>query len=146
MPVQKITRKLIESLTPPTTAEKEFYWDTELKGFGVVITARGKKTFIINYTNRDNRYRRKTLGDCNKISVEQARTIAKDLFHDIAKGSDPIAEEAAYREEPTFAQAIADYYAQHMSTHCAASTLKTERRRIERVLLPAFGPRVVPSG
>jgi integrase len=145
MPVRKITRKLIESLTPPTTSEKEFYWDTELKGFGVVITARGKKTFIINYTNRDNRYRRKTLGDCNKISVEQARTIAKDLFHDIAKGIDPIEEEASYREEQTFQQAIEEYYSQYMKTHAAASTLRTERYRIDRVLIPTFGTRKISS-
>ena len=85
MPVQKITRKFVDALELPTSAQKEFYWDTELKGFGVVVTERGKKTFIINYTNDENRYRRKTIGDCQKLSVEKARSIAKDLFHDIAK-------------------------------------------------------------
>jgi hypothetical protein len=81
MPVQKITRKFVDAVEPPTSTQKEFYWDTELKGFGVVVTERGKKTFIINYATKDNRYRRKTIGDCNKLSVEQARSIAKDLFH-----------------------------------------------------------------
>jgi integrase len=145
MPIQKITRKFVDAVEAPTSAQKEFYWDTELKGFGVVVTERGKKTFIINYATKDNRYRRKTIGDCNKLSVEQARTIAKDLFHDIAKGIDPIEEEASYREEQTFQQALEDYYNQYMKTHCAASTLKTERRRIDRVLIPTFGTRKISS-
>jgi integrase len=145
MPVQKITRKFVDAVEPPTSTQKEFYWDTELKGFGVVVTERGKKTFIINYATKDNRYRRKTIGDCNKLSVEQARSIAKDLFHDIAKGIDPIEEEASYREEQTFQQALEDYYNQYMKTHCAASTLKTERRRIDRVLIPTFGTRKISS-
>ncbi|MFN7227109.1 MAG: tyrosine-type recombinase/integrase [Holosporales bacterium] len=160
MPVQKITRKFVDVPVgvadkifkratrvgePPTSTQKEFYWDTELKGFGVVVTERGKKTFIINYTTKDNRYRRKTIGDCNKLSVEQARTIAKDLFYDIAKGIDPIAEEASYREEQTFQQALEDYYSQYMKTHAAASTLRTERYRIDRVLIPTFGARKISS-
>ena len=145
MPVQKITRKFVDAVEPPTSTQKEFYWDTELKGFGVVVTERGKKTFIINYATKDNRYRRKTIGDCQKLSVEQARSIAKDLFHDIAKGIDPIEEEASYREEQTFQQALEDYYSQYMKTHCAASTLKTERRRINRVLVPTFGTRKISS-
>lgn len=145
MPVQKITRKFVDALEPPTSTQKEFYWDTELKGFGVVVTERGKKTFIINYATKDNRYRRKTLGDCNKLSVEQARSIAKDLFHDIAKGIDPIEEEASYREEQTFQQAIEEYYSQYMKTHSAASTLRTERYRIDRVLIPTFGTRKISS-
>lgn len=145
MPVQKITRKFVDALEPPTSAQKEFYWDTELKGFGVVVTERGKKTFIINYTNDENRYRRKTIGDCQKLSVEQARGIAKDLFHDIAKGIDPIEEESKICKEQTFQQAIENYYTDYIKTHCAPSTVKTERRRIDRVLIPAFGKRRVSS-
>lgn len=145
MPVQKITRKFIDALSAPTSAPKAFYWDSELKGFGVVVTERGKKTFVINYTNEENRYRRKTIGDCQKLSVEQARTIAKNLFYDIAKGIDPIEEESKICKEQTFQQAIENYYTDYIKTHCAPSTIKTERRRIDRVLIPAFGKRRVSS-
>ena len=37
MPTLKLTEKAVENLPPPVEQAQEYYWDTELKGLGVVV-------------------------------------------------------------------------------------------------------------
>lgn len=47
----KITKRFVESVTPDS--EKVIiFWDSELKGFGVVIRPGGRQTYCIQYRNK----------------------------------------------------------------------------------------------
>ena len=45
----------------PATGNK-IYYDTEVKGFGLRVTAAGAKSFILNYYTNSGRERRYTIG------------------------------------------------------------------------------------
>ena len=63
MATGKITKRSVEGLT--IAERKEVYlWDSDLKGFGVKITPKGKRVYLIQYKTRlgKTRTRRVTIG------------------------------------------------------------------------------------
>ncbi|MBT4432615.1 MAG: DUF4102 domain-containing protein, partial [Nitrospinaceae bacterium] len=44
----KITKKRVDRLKPPSTGNK-VYWDEDLRGFGLRVTAKGAKSYVLNY-------------------------------------------------------------------------------------------------
>lgn len=102
----KITKTVIDRLKPPPSGQA-FLRDTELKGFGVRVTANGAVAFIVE-KRIDGRVRRKTLGRFGVLTVEQARRLAQGFLGDVAKGENPIAKkEAARVRQVTLADAFA---------------------------------------
>ena len=99
---EKITKRLVDAYS--ATGRLEYIWDTEVKGFGLLITPAGSKSFILNYRNKDNRSRRKTIGKYGHLTVEQAREKAKELCYRISNGEDPVGRDEQQRKQPTFAQ------------------------------------------
>ena len=47
MPTIKITKSVIDSF--PVTVKETVYWDAGLPGFGVKVTPKGKRVFIVLY-------------------------------------------------------------------------------------------------
>lgn len=92
----KLTKTTIKAIPPPpegSTDHKRGYalaWDDELKGFGLVTTNRGVKSYIVR-ARIHGKDRRHTLGRVNVLSAEKARTMAKAWLGDIAGGHDPVA-------------------------------------------------------
>ena len=62
MAKQKLTKSAIDALTSQPT--DVVYWDETLAGFGLKVTAKGKKVFIVIYRTRDGtaRLRKYTIG------------------------------------------------------------------------------------
>ena len=54
---EKLTDKLVKALQSPARANKISY-DTEVRGFGIRLTAAGARAFILNYriNGRERRY------------------------------------------------------------------------------------------
>jgi hypothetical protein len=80
---------------------RTIYFDTEVKGFGLLVTERGVKTFVLKYragVGRAAPTRRVTIGRYGSPwTVEQARGEAKRLMSEVVRGRDPAAERAAKR-------------------------------------------------
>jgi hypothetical protein len=53
MPRIKLTKSSIDAL--PTPASDVVYWDTGCPGFGVKITPKGRKVFVVLYRTRRRR-------------------------------------------------------------------------------------------
>src|SRR5580700_10332997 len=84
----------------------------DLEGFGLRVYPSGAKTFFIRYrTGRGER--RYILGDYSKLSLAQARKLAKDLLGRAARGEDPQGERRDRRAAPTFADLAASYLEVH---------------------------------
>lgn len=108
MAVKKLNVKTVERLVAPTLSGKqEVVWDTELKGWGVLLSGvSNSRTFIVQRALPDGRMRRVTIGATNEITLEVARTRAADALDAIRRGIDPKEKIA---QPATLQQALEDY-------------------------------------
>ena len=92
MPRIKLTKSAIDAL--PTPSSDVVYWDAAYPGFGVKITPKGLKVFIVLYrTGGAGSYLRKyTIGPYGRVTLHQARVAAQKVFAAKVEGRDPAAE------------------------------------------------------
>ena len=126
-----LTTTNIKDLKAPTESGKqEIAWDTELRGFGLLLSGKtASRTFIVQ---RDigGRTRRVTIGATTEISVAKAREEARDVIHSMRKGVDPKLKTSI----STLRQAL-DSYLQAQSNLRLRSAVEY-RRVVERHLEP----------
>jgi hypothetical protein len=75
--LQKLTKRLIESLSPKLI--DYFIWDREVNGFAVRVLPSGNKTFQVQY-RQGGRTRRKSLGRVGTVSLDLARSHAREIL------------------------------------------------------------------
>jgi integrase len=127
----KFTDRLVSSLKPEAGKQDRMHFDTEVKGLGVRVGRSGAKTFILQARTRTGRAWRAPLGRFPTLNVVQARTRAKELIGELAKGRDPFAEREQERNRPpdyTVSMAIEDwraYRAAHGSQRYATKAART---------------------
>ena len=107
---KRLTETLVKALSSPIKGHQIIY-DTELKGFGIRMTAGGSKAFILNYRIQ-GRERRLTIGSYPEWSAAAARKQAEELKRRIDVGQDPMAERREDRLAPTVAD-LCTLYEQH---------------------------------
>lgn len=92
----KLTKRAIAAL--PARDRPYEIRDSELRGFLVRVETGGTKSFFLDYRLRGkrNRYR---LGTFPNLSVDGARSIAKETAGEVARGADPQARRKAEREQ-----------------------------------------------
>jgi integrase len=127
----------VKKLPVPIKGNKVFY-DTEVAGFGVRVTANGARSFILNYYAASGRERRITVGDHREWTVTEARKEALRLRHLISKGGDPAADRKAAREAPTVADLIERFEQEHLP-RLRASTIAEYRSMLSKYIAPHFG-------
>lgn len=88
----KLTRKTIPALKPPQDGYALF-WDAELPNFGVRVTAAGARSYVVQRRVAGKEHRM-TIARCDVLTPEQARTQARVILGDIARGKDPVADKA----------------------------------------------------
>jgi len=93
----KLTDKIIRGLDPPVSGNRLFY-DSEIPGFALRVTAHGARSFVLNYY-AGGVERRLTLGRYPAWSVAAARNRAKELRREVDNGGDPLTARAP--AEPT---------------------------------------------
>ena len=91
MPRLKLTKTAVDRLRAPDPSRKQtIYWDTEHKGFGVLVSGtKGTKTYIVQRDLPGGRARRVTVAQTNVLSFDEALTRAKDKLADFYRGIDP---------------------------------------------------------
>ena len=94
--IMKLTVSSVAALMLPEGKTDHIEWDDSLPGFGVRLRGNSKH-YIIQY-RVGSQQRRESLGDIRKITLEQARSIARQRFAQVELGNDPAAEKARARE------------------------------------------------
>jgi integrase len=141
MPRIKLTQLAAERLNPPP-AEHEMYWDTQLPGFGLRISARDRRTWVCLYRVRGANVMA-SLGTMATIpSVSNARELARQAMRKAAAGIDPraerrAAEEAARAEEAVEAFTFADLVERFIREHAERNTKATTAYETRRILTRA---------
>lgn len=91
----RLTKSLIDSLPLPCSGQR-IYRDSVLRGFGIRISAKGARSFIIE-RRIGGRNRRITVGPFPVLGVEEARKQALGLLGKMALGLDPSEERVRSR-------------------------------------------------
>ena len=92
MPRIRLTKSAIDAL--PTSASDVVYWDAGCPGFGVKVTPKGRKVFIVLYRTggAGSKLRKYTIGPYGRVTLHQARVAAQKVFTAKLDGRDPAAE------------------------------------------------------
>ena len=143
MPIVKLTDRLLRSLK--TEKKREDLWDESFPGaFGVRVTERGTKTFILRY-RFGGQQRRFTLGRYPVVDLADAREMALDVLREVNRGEDPAEKRYQGKKAATFKK-IADYYIErHALPNKSPSSIKEDTRIINTYLLPVWGRRKFES-
>jgi hypothetical protein len=92
MPRARLTKSTIDAFPMPPS--DTVYWDAGLPGFGVKVTPRGRKVFIVLYRTggAGSKLRKYTIGPYGRVTLHQARVAAQKVFAARLEGRDPAAE------------------------------------------------------
>jgi integrase len=88
----KLTRDTIGGLVLPPGKVDHIIWDDTMPGFGIRIRGDAKRWVVQYRVGRQQR--REALGDTRKVSLEDARKVARKRFAQVELGVDPGAERA----------------------------------------------------
>ncbi|WP_247717923.1 tyrosine-type recombinase/integrase [Qipengyuania proteolytica] len=111
-------------------------YDERLPGFGLRVTAKGARSFILNYRFK-GRERRITIGQFPTWSAQAARNQAQRLRRDIDLGSDPLDHRNNERTAPTVRQLFERYNEEHLPTKAPRSA-KDDRSMWANDILPVL--------
>ena len=147
MPTTRLTRKLlsaIEAGEKPVT-----YFDSELKGFGLLVRPSGVRSWIAEYRpgagGRGVSKRRVVIGDPAIMTPEEARSAARELLARVRLGADPAAERAEERAAETFADVAETWFTEHVLAKRKPATARYYRGMLDIHVLPAIGTRRVAA-
>jgi Arm DNA-binding domain len=73
----RITARNAKTVPAPTSGQT-IYFDDEVKGFGVRVTARASRSYIVE-VRRGSRSQRITIGKVAEITLAEARSIAVEM-------------------------------------------------------------------
>jgi integrase len=92
MPRTKLTKSIIDALSTPQT--DTVYWDAALPGFGIKVTPKSRKVFIVLYRTggAGSKLCKYTIGPYGRVTLHQARIAAQKVFAARLEGRDPAAE------------------------------------------------------
>jgi integrase len=142
----RLTKTTVEALSP----SKNPYWDSDLTGFGILVSERGTRTYFVQKRSPHGRQCKVTIGRHGAWTAERVRARAKVLLGQIAAGIDPTAERRAARqaerkrlEAPTVEALLERYMVEHAQRKKRLTSIRTDRSLINKHFLPALGPKKV---
>ena len=139
MTKQKLTAARVASAKPDPKIKNNptFYWDTRLGNFALAVGPKGRKTYCIQY-RANHVSRRMTIGKADRLTVNEARKLARKLLSQVDHGADPLVEKRRKMdaEKNTF-RAVTERYLTREAKRLRSITVR--RQTIERLLYPSFG-------
>jgi Arm DNA-binding domain/Phage integrase central domain len=143
MPRVKLTKTVIDALSTPS--KDTVHWDTGCPGFGVKVTPKGRKIFVVLYrtAGAGSRLRKYTIGPYGRVTLNQARVTAQKVFAAKLDGRDLAAEKKDSRRRMV-ADRVDDlleaFIAQHVSQNRSAPEIS---RMLRREVGSAWGSRSI---
>ncbi|MCA9512851.1 MAG: integrase family protein, partial [Myxococcales bacterium] len=119
---------------------KQILWDSELKGFGLVVQPSGIKSYVVRYTTAAGRDRRLVLGRHGELTPDEARKRAAEVRAKARVGGDPIEERQQLRRSESLSDLV-DVYRQRHLARLKLKTREEYERLLARDILPEFGSR-----
>src|SRR6516225_2959324 len=139
MPKTHLTKSAIDAL--PTPDKEIVHWDQTLPGFGLKITPKGRKVFVVLYRAQGggSRLRKFTIGPYGRITLHNARIEAQKVLAARLEGRDPATEKLEARRRLT-ADAVAEVVALYGKLHLSQRRSGPELIRVlQRNLVDRLG-------
>jgi integrase len=137
----KVTKRSVEAVKP--AQGDVFLWDTELPRFGVKVTPKGKRVFVVQYwaPNLHRVRRRVTLGAFGPLTVDQAREKATRVLGRVANGEDPSGEHSAEKRSAKHdtVEALSKEYLDYGKARFSPRTVDEYDRIFKTYINPALG-------
>lgn len=125
--------------TVSTAETGTIVWDAEVKGFGLRVMPSGTRQFILKY-RAGNVQRWITIGKHGSPwTPDAARSRAKQLLADVAKGGDPARERDRVRDNPSVADLVRQFKEEHIAVKAKPRTAIEYERILDRFIVPKFG-------
>lgn len=141
MPNQSITLRTIEAAKPSASGDV-YTWDTGLRGFGLRVTPRGVKSYVLQYRVEGGPARRTTIGlHGSPWTTKAARREAERLLMLVRQGIDPV-EEAREKKRRDRALNFAAYCDQFVELYLQSHWVDSwpeAMRIVETVFKPRWG-------
>ena len=116
-------------------------YDIDLHGFGLLVTAKGRKSFFIEY-GPERRRRRMTIGKYPTLAVAKARAMAKERLGEVATGADPLDERNRERAMLT----VRDWVTRYMvGVRERKRAPRADKRYLEDMACERWGSRPLDS-
>lgn len=148
MATGKLTKRTIDAIMPE---ERDLIvWDPDLRGFGLKVTPRGAKSYILQYRmgGRGHPTRRYTIGaHGSPWTPDNARRRAQDLLLSVRNGVDPAAAEQEQRLA-NVELAFDSYVESFIEGYAKREQLRSwpqARQCLRRHAIPEFRSRPLPS-
>lgn len=132
----KLTKSRVDALRP--TGAERLYWDDELKGFGLRVSPKGRKTFFVQYRS-GGRTRRAKIGAMGPVTPDQARLKARALLGDVATGDDPAELRRRRRLTPTLSDVCDRFIKEHVEVRLKPKSQINYKQVIRDAIKPAVG-------
>ena len=131
----KLTAGFVEGFAP--SKEREIAWDQTLPGFGLMVTGKGHRSYVVQY-RIDGRSRRYTIN--GGLALDDARKQARAVLAEVAGGRDPVADKRSRKlgeAGKDTLKAVAENYLVR-----EGDKLRTKIRRrqaLQRLVYPTLG-------
>lgn len=139
----KLTKIKVEALPIPATGQA-LYWDDELPGYGVRVTASGVRSYIVQ-GRANGKERRVTIGQHGKpisetetLTADKARKLAMGLIASLSKGIDPVIEKERTQSLAVTLQDVCDVYIKERRTKKGGELTPRTKADIKRHIEKSF--------
>ena len=129
--IMRFTKDRVDGIKATKTGRR-LVWDTDLAGFGVRVSAKGRKVYVVRGRTKHGEQFLVTLGAANVLTLKQARAAAKVALGKAANGTNPAQERREARAEerpPTFGE-LADVWLEDHAKPKRRSWKEDERRLV----------------
>jgi integrase len=143
IPRLRLTKSVIDDL--PVLSKDTVYWDADLPGFGIKVTPKGRKVFIVMYrlAGAGSRLRKYTIGPYGRITLPMARAQAQKIFAARLDGRDP-AEEKKQSRRRLVVDRIDDLIERFIQEHVSrVGTSKRLTNLLRRDVIPYWGAKSI---
>ncbi|WP_230629304.1 tyrosine-type recombinase/integrase [Sphingomonas sp. Leaf37] len=164
MATGKITKRSVDAIPVPDRGKREHLWDDTLKGFGVMVTDKGARSYLVQYRigGRGAPSRRVTIGKHGSPwTAEKARIRATELLEQVRRKDDPfdaakakVAADKAVKAQQAASAVVserlgfstfADRFVKNYAMVNQQRSWKETQGIINRDLKPALGERPLPE-
>src|SRR5215204_4511492 len=138
--VIRLSKRSVDAISPETN--RSTVWDTDLKGFGLIVQPSGVKSYIVRYRiggGRSGTLKQMVVGRHGALAPDEARALGRKALAAVAHGQDPAGVRAQARGAVTLSDVAEAFMREHAEAKRKRTTAKHYRSLLDAYVLPALG-------
>lgn len=136
----RLTKSIVDNLE--ITGKDHIVWDSQLSGFGIRISPKGRKTFVVQYRH-NGKSKKVRLGKYGLVTVDQARKEAQTVLGALASGKNPSIAVQRHIKSPTLDEVAKRFLEEYVSVRLKRGTQANYRQVLKVYVLPVLGKRKI---